>query len=639
MSETESKAATTPPVEAPPPKKRRRWLRVLVWGTMIIVVLLAGAAIVARIMAPGIIRSQMETRLTEILGTKVTVKDVDLALMRGSAAVNGLEIDPLPGQSLKPLKVGRAGANISIWSLLSSSITVDEVFVEDTTLGMDVNAKGDQSLAVLRHQIEKAMQEIVPAPDEGTTEPTTEEQPSSGKGFRLDKFTVKNFSIVTEDNYASNVPMRTETAVKDFSITDVYVPAPGTKASTVTTFDAKGFTLKLPEAKGYSSATILDVPGFTMTLDTGKIIETKERPLVLIPKIASDGLKLNLETLAGNGERNVPQNLDEYVFLLQNATNPDGAKKLADHIREVTEEPKVEAKPEEKKGFLGTIASVIPRAGKKEEPKPVEAAPAPEEPRAYDRIVIDAAEFSNYAISIKNPDKPRQAGNITDIFLDLRSLTYPYQPGKEATLTLRAKPLSPDAKFALKMQGELTRTEKVADIRAEVDGSKLDLAPVKAFKGGQLDFKSDFAMKDAHGKGSLTFKMKDLQLNNEGMSTTTRIALQPLATMSSLDAPEVKIPFEFDLTGDGSLSDVLSQIFGSIAGQLGGAVGDAINSASKLAQDAAEQGIGAVKDVGKEAAGTLKDAGKGVGDTAKGAVDSIGGLFGKKDKDKDKEPK
>lgn len=159
---------------------KRRATRTRLWVLLAVV---AAAIIGVRAALPGIVKSKINAKLARVEGWKAAVRDVDLAVLRGSIVLHDLEADG-KSSSIR-LSVSRTAVNISWGALLRRKLVARVEIVEPKA-----------SLTVKRADKEKAKEAA------GKAKEKAEHLFPNLKGlfpFRLDRLAVRDGAITVKE--------------------------------------------------------------------------------------------------------------------------------------------------------------------------------------------------------------------------------------------------------------------------------------------------------------------------------------------------------------------------------------------------------------------------------------------------------
>lgn len=103
-----------------------------------IVILLVVLAATFYLVGTSLIKSGVEKAANSALGVPVTIKDIDLSILRGHVSIQGLVVKNPPGYANETLlEVGEATVNLNIGSLMSDTVTIQLVKLDDTKLTIE----------------------------------------------------------------------------------------------------------------------------------------------------------------------------------------------------------------------------------------------------------------------------------------------------------------------------------------------------------------------------------------------------------------------------------------------------------------------------------------------------------------------
>ena len=124
-------------------------IKKIIIGVILIVVILL---VVLSFSIDGIVKGAIEKTGSKVLGTKVTVQNVELSLFSGSGTIKGLVVaNPTGFKEPYLFKLGEVNVAVSIPSLLSDTIVVKNVSIAQPNIMFETNAKTSNIQTVLNH--------------------------------------------------------------------------------------------------------------------------------------------------------------------------------------------------------------------------------------------------------------------------------------------------------------------------------------------------------------------------------------------------------------------------------------------------------------------------------------------------------
>ncbi|MDD5064497.1 MAG: AsmA family protein [Phycisphaerae bacterium] len=116
-------------------KTKKTVLKSIVLPLVILLVILTAAFF---LVGTSLIKSGIEKAASSALGVPVTIKDIDLSILRGRVIVQGLVVKNPPGYANETLlELGEATVNLNIGSLMSDTVKIQLVKLDDTKLTME----------------------------------------------------------------------------------------------------------------------------------------------------------------------------------------------------------------------------------------------------------------------------------------------------------------------------------------------------------------------------------------------------------------------------------------------------------------------------------------------------------------------
>lgn len=184
-----------------------RWKIKVLRISVICLIIVCLLLICARIALPGMLVSVANKQFSNYFTSLVKLKAVHLDLLNGSATVQGLTVrqpDGFGGDLL--LDLPEAKVKVSIWSLITSSLIIDEVTITDFIIHLVRDKEGKVNVPCLIRSAE--------------VKPNSEENP---KTIHIKKITVKNSTVQYTDYALGSEPL--DVKIKQFNavITDIYL--------------------------------------------------------------------------------------------------------------------------------------------------------------------------------------------------------------------------------------------------------------------------------------------------------------------------------------------------------------------------------------------------------------------------------
>jgi hypothetical protein len=116
-------------------KTKKIVLNFVVLPVVILLVILVAAFF---LVGTSLIKSGVEKAASSALGVPVTIKNIDLSILRGRVSIKGLVVKNPPGYANETLlELGEATVNLDIGSLMSDTVKIQLVKLDDTKLTME----------------------------------------------------------------------------------------------------------------------------------------------------------------------------------------------------------------------------------------------------------------------------------------------------------------------------------------------------------------------------------------------------------------------------------------------------------------------------------------------------------------------
>lgn len=585
-------------------KKILKRLRLI---ALVLVIVLIGGAVLLRLLLPGIIRSQGEKIGSDILGVALTIDDVSLSLLGGNVTISGVAIAPPTGFEAEGgiVSFKRVTANLATRSLLSDTVRVEEVALDGLKVRLQTRADGERSLAALM----AGMKKTEPKPEE-----ESEEKPPAGprtKGIRLDKLAVTNTDILVTDVYTWTEPVTAQVTLAALTLTDVVVPPEGVKDTTAAVLRVEG--LKLRTAERFSNPVLYELGELEVQARVPVLVATMAKPVVELPLVAYRNARTHVETTAAGADKPKPENVQEFVVAMQNATSAEPPKRLVDieaARRAEAEAKKREAEAARKEdSFLSRLGALASNPGAAAPPPPpVEEQPAAEPP--FEVVRLEKLEFSAIDFTVVDAlarKPPIQAG-ITEVIGT--SIVYPAAPGTQTDIVVRMHALDEDGKVSVKVSGELGEPVAGRNTAVLVNVRNLPLDSADGVQSGRLNADIDLKLVGTRLVGTVRFNLQEFKADASRNRTLAVLTSGPMGTV--INDPDMWVPISLDM-------DVNDQNWQQIV------QGVVLETTVQLSKAAAE----AIKAKALEAAGqigsSLQEAGRQLQDSinASGAADSL----------------
>ncbi len=152
---------------------------VLGWLGFILLVIVT-AAIVVALNIGTILKPNIETNLTSLLGTPVKITDLKVNLWQGKIAIDGLTVQN-PSGYRNPLlmRVGQIQMQVEWQSLLGNTLHLQELSIKSISIDMEQKLPNNNLLDVLKN----------------LQKPNPSQPNAPEKKIKIDRFTLDNFQI------------------------------------------------------------------------------------------------------------------------------------------------------------------------------------------------------------------------------------------------------------------------------------------------------------------------------------------------------------------------------------------------------------------------------------------------------------
>ena len=116
-------------------KTKKTVLKFIVLPLVILLVILIAAFF---LVGTSLIKSGVEKAASSALGVPVTIKNIDLSILQGRVSIQGLVVKNPPGYANETLlELGEATVNLNIGSLMSDTVKIQLIKLDDAKLTME----------------------------------------------------------------------------------------------------------------------------------------------------------------------------------------------------------------------------------------------------------------------------------------------------------------------------------------------------------------------------------------------------------------------------------------------------------------------------------------------------------------------
>lgn len=159
-----------------------------VTGIILVLVALVVIVIVAIGLFGGkMVRAGVEVGATKALNVPVTLESASLSLLAGKLELKGLQVSNPPDfQHEKLLTMGRAKVDVSLASLTSDTVEIEDMIFDDVSLVIEQKGLKTNLQTIL---------DSLPKPDEEDEEEPTEEKEKPAKNLRIANLEIRNVEV------------------------------------------------------------------------------------------------------------------------------------------------------------------------------------------------------------------------------------------------------------------------------------------------------------------------------------------------------------------------------------------------------------------------------------------------------------
>jgi hypothetical protein len=166
--------------------------KIITWVGVSILVLLLVLVIGFNIFGGSMIKSVVEKVASSTLGVPVTIKDIDMAILRGKVEIKGLVVNNPPGYANPTmLELGDCVVNLDVGSLMGNTIKIQLIKLDNTKL--TIEQKG------LTNNLKEILDKL-PKEEKKEPVPTTEKKPEPtaakpGKNLTITKLEITGTNV------------------------------------------------------------------------------------------------------------------------------------------------------------------------------------------------------------------------------------------------------------------------------------------------------------------------------------------------------------------------------------------------------------------------------------------------------------
>ncbi|MHC4220857.1 MAG: DUF748 domain-containing protein [Planctomycetota bacterium] len=171
-------------------KSKQKLIRTILGVTLI---LIACIVILVNFFGNSIIKTGIETVATKTLTVPVNIDDMDLSILGGKISFENLIIDNPQGYKHdKLLKVGDARIAVNIGSLLTDTVSIEEIMFDGVEVVIEQKGLTGNNLQDIINALPKGEKE----PEEKTEKPQETDKPA--KKLRIEKLELTNIKVKVE---------------------------------------------------------------------------------------------------------------------------------------------------------------------------------------------------------------------------------------------------------------------------------------------------------------------------------------------------------------------------------------------------------------------------------------------------------
>ncbi len=133
-------------------------IRKIIYAVLVIVLLLVSGFLILNIALDSIIKEAVEKKISLVIGSSVTIENVDFSVISGDGIMTGIRVFNPEGFSEKPaLILGKVHFKVDMGALSMDVITLSEIQAESPVIVPENNEAGKMNFQVLSQNLERTI--------------------------------------------------------------------------------------------------------------------------------------------------------------------------------------------------------------------------------------------------------------------------------------------------------------------------------------------------------------------------------------------------------------------------------------------------------------------------------------------------
>ncbi len=596
---------------------KRKILKISLFVLGGLVVLLLIGLIILRMMLPGIVKSQIEKFGNESLGVKTTLESVELSILAGSVSLKGLKLEQPDGfQGEQLLSLGQLDTNVSLSSLLTSTIVINSVELSALDVNFRTSADGSRNLeTVMTNLLGKPEEPVEEHPTEEPEQPQTEqpvEEEKTSTGVFIKSIVIADASIGLVDEYAGTSTVLSDVAFDRLTVGNYrYTAEPASYESEYLSATLENLAISMDG--GYSQSSLVSIDTLQYAMDLNRYLANSIDQEIYIDNFELVNTKINGEYIENYHHQEKPDNFEDFGIVWTNATtNTPPAKFPEREIPEKTEEKKDEknmvqkALKTTKDAATGAVSEATDVAKDTAElavdsVKSVgegltslieeeEEQKQSDEEQTTTSFVLRNALISEFIYNVSAPDGGDKPVSVDRLYLKAANISYPQVDGDPGSIDLKLNSDSHDIEIDITGSGSLAEDSLSRNRTAKIHVKNFPLWWSDQIDDGVLSTDMEADITDGVLSGSLTLGADDLEASSEANSFT-KYTLRTISFLSTLGVGKTPVKFHVPVEGS-SPQQLVLLLLKSIAETAASATtaikdksGDAIKDSTKGLMD------------------------------------------------------
>ncbi len=173
-------------------KLLKKTVKAFLYLFLLIIVLIVGVYLSAGL----IVKKAVTLFVPEITGTSAEVRDVQISLLQGHIAVQGLKIGNLPNyQNPNLFELGTLDIHFDPKSVLTDKIIINSILIDKTAVSAEMSLKGDINLVQVNNNVQSYLNKGSTTKEVTTSQADSSKETDSSKKVIIQDLRINNSSL------------------------------------------------------------------------------------------------------------------------------------------------------------------------------------------------------------------------------------------------------------------------------------------------------------------------------------------------------------------------------------------------------------------------------------------------------------